>query len=107
MRLYVGRAAVLCMHKELVGSGKMSNRAFHDAMYQEGYVPVEMVRLALYVQKGNRDWADAGRADRPSRAEVPRTCSRGTDCRLRGDIALRAPSRMCRAGARNGPRTPA
>ena len=35
------------LHKELVGSGKMTNRAFHDAMYREGNMPVEIVRLAL------------------------------------------------------------
>jgi Bacterial protein of unknown function (DUF885) len=44
------------LHKELVGSGKMTNRAFHDAMYREGNMPVEMVRLALNGQKVTRDY---------------------------------------------------
>ncbi len=44
------------LHKELVGGGKMTNRAFHDAMYREGNMPVEMVRLALSGQKVTRDY---------------------------------------------------
>jgi uncharacterized protein (DUF885 family) len=44
------------LHKELVGSGKMTNRAFHDALYREGNIPVEMVRLALNGQKVARDY---------------------------------------------------
>jgi hypothetical protein len=35
------------LHKELVDSGKMTNRAFHDAIYREGNMPVEMVRAGL------------------------------------------------------------
>jgi hypothetical protein len=34
----------------------MSNRAFHDAMYREGDIPVEMLRLALNGQKIRRDY---------------------------------------------------
>lgn len=44
------------LHQELVGSGKMSNRAFHDAMYREGNIPVEVLRLALNGQKLTRDY---------------------------------------------------
>jgi uncharacterized protein (DUF885 family) len=44
------------LHKELVGSGKVSNRAFHDAIYREGNIPVEMVRLAVSGQKVTRDY---------------------------------------------------
>jgi hypothetical protein len=39
-----------------VDSGKMTNRAFHDAMYREGNIPVEMLRLALNGQKVSRDY---------------------------------------------------
>ena len=42
--------------QELVGGGKMTNRAFHDAMYHEGNMPVEMVRLALNGQKVTREY---------------------------------------------------
>jgi uncharacterized protein (DUF885 family) len=42
----LGALQFYALHKELVGSGKTTNRAFHDAVYREGNVPVEMVRLA-------------------------------------------------------------
>ncbi|HEU5219304.1 MAG TPA: DUF885 family protein [Gemmatimonadales bacterium] len=35
------------LHQELVGSGKMTDRAFHDAVLQSGTMPVEMVRALL------------------------------------------------------------
>ena len=43
------------LHKELVGSRKMSNRDFHDAILKEGPVPVEIVRAILTKQKLRRD----------------------------------------------------
>ena len=52
----LGALQFYALHKELVGSGKMTNRAFHDAMYREGNMPVEMVRLALNGQKVSRDY---------------------------------------------------
>ncbi|MGA7239205.1 MAG: DUF885 family protein, partial [Bryobacteraceae bacterium] len=52
----LGAMEFYALHKELVGSGKMTNRAFHDAMYREGNMPVEMVRLALNGQKVTRDY---------------------------------------------------
>ncbi|HEV8197683.1 MAG TPA: DUF885 family protein [Gemmatimonadales bacterium] len=35
------------LHQELVASGKMTDRAFHDAVLQSGTMPVEMVRALL------------------------------------------------------------
>ena len=35
------------LHEELVGSGRMTNRDFHDAILQGGNMPVEMVRARL------------------------------------------------------------
>jgi uncharacterized protein (DUF885 family) len=52
----LGALQFYALHKELVGSGKMTNRAFHDAMYREGDIPVEMLRLALNGQKVARDY---------------------------------------------------
>jgi len=52
----LGALEFYALHKELVGSGKMTNRAFHDAMYREGNIPVEMLRLALNGQKVSRDY---------------------------------------------------
>ena len=39
------------LHKELVESGKMTNRQFHDAILHENAIPVEMVRAILTDQK--------------------------------------------------------
>jgi hypothetical protein len=52
----LGALEFYALHKELVDSGKMTNRAFHDAIFREGNMPVEMVRLALTGQKVNRDY---------------------------------------------------
>ena len=52
----LGALQFYALHKELVDSGKMTNRAFHDALYREGNMPVEMVRLAVNGQKVTRDY---------------------------------------------------
>ena len=52
----LGALQFYSLHQELVGSGKLTNRAFHDAMYREGNIPVEMLRLALTGQKITRDY---------------------------------------------------
>lgn len=52
----LGALQFCALHKELVDSGKMTNRAFHDAVYREGNMPVEMVRLAVNGQKVTRDY---------------------------------------------------
>jgi hypothetical protein len=52
----LGALEFYALHKELVGSGKMTNRAFHDALYQQGNMPVEMVRLAINGQKVDRNY---------------------------------------------------
>jgi uncharacterized protein (DUF885 family) len=35
------------LHRELVESGKMTERAFHDAVLRENVIPIEMVRASL------------------------------------------------------------
>ena len=52
----LGALQFYALHKELVDSGKMTNRAFHDAMYREGNIPIEMLRLALNGQNVARDY---------------------------------------------------
>src|SRR5208337_2970777 len=52
----LGALQFYALHKELVDSGKMTNRAFHDALYREGNIPIEMIRLALNGQKVARDY---------------------------------------------------
>ncbi len=44
------------LHRELVGSKKMTNRDFHDAILKENSIPVEMVRAILTKQKLSRDF---------------------------------------------------
>jgi uncharacterized protein (DUF885 family) len=43
------------LHRDLVDSKKMTNRAFHDAILHEGPIPVEMVRSILTKQKLIKD----------------------------------------------------
>ncbi len=44
------------LHGELVGSGRMTNRQFHDAILMGGRMPVEMVRARLTAQPLSRDF---------------------------------------------------
>lgn len=44
------------LHKDLVGSKKMTDAQFHDAILRENTMPVEMVRAILTKQKLNRDF---------------------------------------------------
>jgi hypothetical protein len=52
----LGALEFYALHKELVGSGKMTNRAFHDALYRHGNIPIEMLRLAINGQKVERNY---------------------------------------------------
>ena len=44
------------LHKELVDSGRMTNRQFHDAILQLNSIPVEMVRASLTKQRVTKDF---------------------------------------------------
>jgi uncharacterized protein (DUF885 family) len=44
------------LHKELVVSGKMTNRQFHDAVLKENRIPIELIRADLTTQKLSRDF---------------------------------------------------
>jgi len=43
----LGALQFYALHKELVGSGKMTNREFHDAILKENSIPVELIRADL------------------------------------------------------------
>jgi len=43
------------LHRDLVGSKKMTDRAFHDGILKEGAIPVEMVKAILTKQKLSKD----------------------------------------------------
>jgi uncharacterized protein (DUF885 family) len=57
----LGGLQLYSLHKELVGSGKMTNRAFHDAILKENRIPVEMVRATLTKQNLQRDFKSGWR----------------------------------------------
>ena len=45
------------LHREMVVSGKMTNRAFHDLILQSGSMPVEMVRATVMGQNINKEFS--------------------------------------------------
>ena len=61
----LGALQFYALHREMVGTGKMSNRAFHDALYHGGNMPVEMVRASLTDQKLQRDYTPSWKFYRP------------------------------------------
>ncbi len=58
---FVGARQFYALHKELVGTGKMTDRAFHDAILKEGRIPVEMVRAILLRQPPPQEFKPAWR----------------------------------------------
>jgi uncharacterized protein (DUF885 family) len=52
----LGGLQVRALHHEVVDSGKMTNRAFHDAVLKENRIPIEFVRASLTNQKVTRDF---------------------------------------------------
>jgi uncharacterized protein (DUF885 family) len=52
----LGGLQIYALQRELVGSGKMTNRAFHDSILKENRIPIEMVRAILTRQKLSRDF---------------------------------------------------
>jgi uncharacterized protein (DUF885 family) len=61
----LGALQFYAMHKELVDSGKMTNRAFHDAILKENRIPVEMIRADFIQQKLTRDFKSSWRFYEP------------------------------------------
>ena len=57
------------LHHELVDSGKMTNRAFHDAVLKENRIPIEMVRASLTKQKLTRDFVSSWKFYGPNPGE--------------------------------------
>lgn len=52
----VGGLQLYSIKKELVDSGKMTFKAFHEAVIKENYLPMEMVHATLTNQKLKRDY---------------------------------------------------
>jgi uncharacterized protein (DUF885 family) len=57
----IGGLQQYAMHKELVDSGKMTNRQYNDALLKENRIPVEMLRAAITNQKLTRDFTTTWR----------------------------------------------
>jgi uncharacterized protein (DUF885 family) len=57
----LGGMQLYALHKELVGSSKMTNRQFHDAVLKENRIPVEMIRTSLTKQLLTRDYKSSWR----------------------------------------------
>jgi len=57
----IGGLQFRALHRELVTSGRMTNREFHDAVLQSGNMPVEMIRARLLGQRLPRDFRPAWR----------------------------------------------
>jgi len=47
----IGGLQIRQLHRDLVGTGKMTNRDFHDAILQQNRIPIELMRAALTNQK--------------------------------------------------------
>lgn len=52
----VGGQQLRALHRELVDSGRMSPKAFHDAVLQSGPIPIELLRARLEKLPLSRDW---------------------------------------------------
>lgn len=52
----IGGLQLYSLHRDLVDSGKMKNRAFHDWILKENRMPIEMVRAILTNQKLTKDF---------------------------------------------------
>jgi uncharacterized protein (DUF885 family) len=57
----LGGLQLRALHRDLVESGKMTNRQFHDSVLQGGIMPIEMVRARLANAPLQRDYAPSWR----------------------------------------------
>ena len=55
----IGGLQLRGLRRELVDSGKMTNRQFHDAVLKTNRIPIEMVRASLTNQKLTRDFGSS------------------------------------------------
>ncbi|HVS62155.1 MAG TPA: DUF885 family protein [Thermoanaerobaculia bacterium] len=57
----IGGMQIQTLQRELVGSGQMSEREFHDGVLRGGAMPIEMVRVRLRGELVEKDWEPAWR----------------------------------------------
>jgi hypothetical protein len=72
----LGGLQLYSLHKEIVDSKQMSNRAFHDEILRMGSMQISLVRLSLTKQKLSRnmdiDWRFYGDLPASAAAGVER-----------------------------------
>jgi uncharacterized protein (DUF885 family) len=52
----LGGLQIRALHRELVQSGKLTPREFHDAILRENSIPIELIRASLKKEKLDRDF---------------------------------------------------
>lgn len=57
----LGALQIWRMREELVDTGKMKEKDFHDALLKEGPIPIEMMRAIFTKQKLSADWQPSWR----------------------------------------------
>ena len=57
----LGGMQIRALRKELVESGKMTDRQFHDAVLKQNAIPIELIRAALTSEPLKRDAAASWR----------------------------------------------
>ncbi|MGH9672106.1 MAG: DUF885 family protein [Bryobacteraceae bacterium] len=65
----LGGMQLYALRKELVDSGKMTNRQFHDAILRENRVPVELIRASLAKLPLTRDYSTTWKFHGPVEAK--------------------------------------
>jgi len=65
----------MALHEELVDSGRMSDREFHDRVLKNNSIPIEMVRAALSGMELQRDHQPAWQFY--GEVQVPQTAPEG------------------------------
>jgi uncharacterized protein (DUF885 family) len=61
----LGGLQLRALHKDLVTSGTMSPRDFHDAVLAQNAIPIELIRAALTKNPPARDWLPSWRFANP------------------------------------------
>jgi len=71
----LGGLQLMALHEELVDSGRMSDREFHDRVLKNNSIPIEMVRAALNGMELQRDHQPAWQFY--GEVQVPQTAPEG------------------------------
>jgi uncharacterized protein (DUF885 family) len=62
----LGGLQLIALHKELVASGKMSEKQFHDTILHLGPIPIELIRASLLKQPLSADFKTSWKFDDPA-----------------------------------------